>query len=941
MGKTRTDNRRDIPDEELLEQERPLVKQQGGQPEQVDEVPDSVRPLVDGTTVPQDMGLPESDPADVRPAPEDRTPPDTEEKTDNHPADNNPEPDKDSTNDYLKGYNDLGIPSEEEYLDNLPLPVGSTVTYKSTHYHIREFKGRGGYALAYTVVIDGLQSEEFILKEFCPYDGSRRNADGIIRYENNQGNIKGFEKFWREPDRVMTGMRVLDELPKERVAIPQTKTFTFNNNCYFVQSMVDGCPLVDFMRKAQDDDTPMTVSRALEIAEELCYSVIAIHHMQIVHLDLSPSNVMVDIGRDGRVRLKVIDFGVATSVDDRSRGVTHIDTAGTDGFKDNSRTRIPVGRELKYLDIYSMGALLNYMLFFEYRLARQGSRTFDSNWTSLAYLRDAQQFVAHSSYNDEQRRSAIIRLIQDATCEPSTPYVPNFRPNADEFLMRIRQIRQDIAFVEPTIKNMKIPVPCSGERRTIKFNSSSDIAWEAEVRTDFPDHVTLDTDHGDLHGQHAIEANFKANTSDRPLQIKIIIRSGVMELVYAVVQQPAAKVAPDIYFPSGTIARSTVGVGGAEVPVTFTATSDWHAVVASDGYGWLSVNDGKGTAGTQTVRLDVSPNTLYEERSAGVTFHCGSRNVTWLVVQQPAERPYIRFVNGTMPQRHIPAAGETVGFSFHTNTGWETAVSPPEATGDVSLDNKSGGDGSHTINVTVKPNTWGRERHIGVHVSSLDRVQHIDFIITQDRQPAPVQPVPVPPVTERPGTGYKPDTAPIPGKAPGPVTKPKQPATPDKAEDKNKATGTDSGSKVPWQGLVLLFLLVLGGVWYWNGRDGGTAPAADDTAVKTEVTAKRTAAQPAMRQKPEAAEVEAVNATIARIMRGDESAENFLRTLSPSLEIYEMYGDDTEVAVGSTMRELLGRENANIIPGRTHTVIDLHRNPDGGLIDELIIKKTE
>lgn len=870
MGKTRTDNRQEIPDEELLEQERPLVKQQDGQPGQTDELPGSGRsegvdtPVLKDRETPdsQGMGLPESDRAGDIPSA-------SEEKTDNQPADNNHATDTDSTdeqggctgddmNDYLKGYSIMDIPTEEEYLDNLPLPVGSTVTYKTTHYHIREFKGRGGYALTYTVVIDGLQNEEFILKEFCPYDGSRRNADGVIRYVNDTNSINGYVKFKKEPTRVMTGMRELDKLPKERVAIPQTKVFKFNNNWYFVQNMVDGCPLVDFMCKTQDNDTPMTVALALEIAEELCYSVIAIHNMQIVHLDLSPSNVMVDIAGDGKVRLKVIDFGVATSVDDRSGGGTHIDTAGTDGFRDNSRTRIPVGRELKYLDIYSMGALLNYMLFFEYRLARQGSRTFDSNWTSLAYLKDAQQFVAHSSYNDEQKRSAIIRLIQDATCEPSIPYVPNFRPNANEFLMRIRQIRQDIAFVEDTIKSMGIPVPCSGDRRTIKFNSSSDIAWEAKVLTDFPDHVILDLDNGDTHGQHAIVATFKPNLSDKQLEIRIVIRSGVMELVYG-------------------------------------------------------------------------------------------------VVQQPAEKPYIQFLDGTRTQRHISAAGETVSFSFHTNTDWETAVSPPEITGDVSLDRVNGVAGSYTINVTVKPNTWGRERRIGVHVYSPDREQHIDFNITQDRQSAKVQPVPAPPVTVRPESGQrpviKPDTAPIPEPAP----KPKQPAAPDKAQDKgrekDKATRTGTGStgsgtgktgnKLPWLGLVLLFLLVLGGVWYWTGRAGGTAPAADDTSVTTEFTAKRTAAQPAMQQNPQAAEVEAVNATIARIMRGDESAEDFLRTLSPSLEIYEMYGDDTEVAVGSTMRELLGRENANIIPGRTHTVIDLHRNPDGGLIDELIIKKTE
>src|SRR5258705_7177022 len=89
-------------------------------------------------------------------------------------------------------------------------------------------------------------------------------------------------------------------------------------NPYIVMEYVDGSTLRD--RLAQDR---LPLREALRIARDLAAAITAAHREGIVHLDLTPSNVLR--AADGRAR--VVDFGLA-----RTPETVEIENAGTPAY---------------------------------------------------------------------------------------------------------------------------------------------------------------------------------------------------------------------------------------------------------------------------------------------------------------------------------------------------------------------------------------------------------------------------------------------------------------------------------------------------------------------------------------------------------------------------------------------------------------------------------
>jgi phosphonate transport system substrate-binding protein len=121
-----------------------------------------------------------------------------------------------------------------------------------------------------------------------------------------------------------------------------TETFDF-----LLEGFVDGPSLKDLLRQRQGH--PMPVSEALIYLKSLSAALGYAHHRKVVHCDIKPANVMIDLG--GRIYLT--DFGIAR----RSEGTTTtLAGAGTPAYMAPEQIR---GEAVTpATDIYALGVLL-------------------------------------------------------------------------------------------------------------------------------------------------------------------------------------------------------------------------------------------------------------------------------------------------------------------------------------------------------------------------------------------------------------------------------------------------------------------------------------------------------------------------------------------------------------------------------------------------------
>ena len=92
---------------------------------------------------------------------------------------------------------------------------------------------------------------------------------------------------------------------------------------------------------------------------------------------------------------------------------------------------------------------------------------------------------------------------------------------------------------------------------------------------------------------------------------------------------------PHIELLAGQDPYPTFGVDGGSVQLSFSASSNWTAVLTSDrASGWLKLSPQSGGAGEGTVAIQAAPNKEFEERTAGIQIKCGSAILNASVAQK-------------------------------------------------------------------------------------------------------------------------------------------------------------------------------------------------------------------------------------------------------------------------------------------------------------------
>jgi TPR repeat protein/tRNA A-37 threonylcarbamoyl transferase component Bud32 len=99
---------------------------------------------------------------------------------------------------------------------------------------------------------------------------------------------------------------------------------------------------------------------ALDITLQVASALIAAHRQNLIHRDLKPANLMIVREDEDDILVKVIDFGLAKSIETGGATLTHGGFVGTPHFASPEQLQeTPVDCRS---DIYSLGATLWYML---------------------------------------------------------------------------------------------------------------------------------------------------------------------------------------------------------------------------------------------------------------------------------------------------------------------------------------------------------------------------------------------------------------------------------------------------------------------------------------------------------------------------------------------------------------------------------------------------
>ena len=136
---------------------------------------------------------------------------------------------------------------------------------------------------------------------------------------------------------------------------------TTDGRPFFALELVRGAPLLDYAnaRNAARGQLPLSLRQRVRLFCQVCEAMHYAHQRGVVHLDLKPSNILVDtLGRP-----KILDFGIAAILDASRGAKTGPErAAGTLRYMSPEQARGDVAAISHRSDIYALGLIVYELL---------------------------------------------------------------------------------------------------------------------------------------------------------------------------------------------------------------------------------------------------------------------------------------------------------------------------------------------------------------------------------------------------------------------------------------------------------------------------------------------------------------------------------------------------------------------------------------------------
>ena len=217
-------------------------------------------------------------------------------------------------------------------------------------YRIIRVLGQGGFGITYEarhIQLDGIVAiKEFFMKDCCERDASTGRVS--IGSSGLQGLVEKFRgKFIREAQM----MRRMDHPHIVRV----TDCFEENGSAYYVMDYLPGGSLAEKVKKEGPLSEALAEKYIRQVADALAY----IHSKNTVHLDVKPSNILLNERGDA----VLIDFGISKHYDSAGEQTSSTPVGISRGFAPLEQGRDDdVSQYGPSTDIYALGATLYNLL---------------------------------------------------------------------------------------------------------------------------------------------------------------------------------------------------------------------------------------------------------------------------------------------------------------------------------------------------------------------------------------------------------------------------------------------------------------------------------------------------------------------------------------------------------------------------------------------------